>query len=594
MVKPPGRLIPDAETRYDLARVALGEAEADLALVGGTVVNVYIGELLSGETVLIKGDRIAYVGKDAARSIGPRTRVIDATNKTLIPGFIDGHTHADYIYPVAELVRYAMMGGTTTIITEASMLVFPLGYFGITEFMRSTQGQPIKFFITVPPMVTINPAASKHAIQVGELRRLLRKREVLGLGEVYWAPATKGDPRVLELITETRKQSGNIEGHTAGARGNKLQAYVSLGVSSCHEPITADEVKERLQAGLTVFIREGVTRSDLEVIAKIKNENIDFRYLALASDGLSPEQLVKRGYMEFLVQKAIQLGFDPVRAIQMATINVAQHFNLGDAVGGIAPGRFADISIIPDLDTIIPECVISNGQVVAQDSDLLVAPRQHRYSKSALSSVHLPSEFTARDFAVPVKDDHDHIKVRVIDIVTDLITREALIDLPVTNGQVQLDIGQDALKIATVERVHQPGQTFIGFVRGTGIKYGAIASSLAIDSWDIVVVGASEADMAQAVNRVRELSGGVVVCADSQVLAELPCPVGGVISPESIGVIADKLDRIQKAVAKLGCILPDVGKTLAFLTSESVPFLRICEHGLIDVRQNSFVDLVVT
>jgi adenine deaminase len=593
MVKPPGCLIPDAETRYNLARVALGEAEADLALVGGTVVNVYTGELLGGETVLIKGDRIAYVGKDAARSIGPQTRVIDATDKTLIPGFIDGHTHADYIYSVAELARYALIGGTTTIITEASMLVFPLGYSGIVEFLRSTRDQPVKFFLTVPPMATINPTAGKHAIQVGELRRLLGREEVLGLGEVYWTPATKGDPRVLELITETRKQGGQIEGHTAGARGNKLQAYVSLGISSCHEPITADEVKERLQAGLTVFIREGVTRSDLEVIAKIKDERIDFRYLALASDGLSPEQLINRGYMEFLVQKAVRLGFDPLRAIQMATINVAQHFNLDDAVGGIAPGRFADISIIPDLDTILPECVISNGRVVAQNGDLLVATRRHRYSKPARSSVRLPGEFAAGDFTVPAKGNPDHIKVRVIDIVTDLITREAILDLPVAGGQVQRDVGRDVLKIAAVERVHQPGRTFVGFVRGTGIKHGAIASSLAIDSWDLIVVGASEADMAQAVNRVRELSGGVAVSADRRILAEMAFPIGGVISTEPMAVIADKLAQVQKAAAELGCTLPDVGQTLAFITSESVPFLRICEHGLIDVKQNSFVDLVV-
>ena len=577
----------------EVMKVSLGEAEADLAIVNGNIVNVYTGEVLAGDIVLIKGDKIAYVGKNADKSIGSITQVIDATGKTLIPGLIDGHTHLDFIYSVSELAKYAIKGGTTTIITEVSGFVFPLGYQGIIEFLRSARNQLIKIFVTAPSMVTINPAAKEHLLNVDQLRRLLRRKEVLGLGESYWGPVVEGDPRILDLIAETMKAGKKVDGHSAGARGNKLQAYISLGITSCHEPVTAEEVLERLRSGLTVFVREGVARSDLEAISKIKDENIDFRRLALATDGLEPDQLINNGYMEFIVQKAINLGFEPIVAIQMATINVAQHFAIDDTIGGIAPGKYADIIIIPDLKTIQPECVISNGLMVAKDGELLVQPRKHAYPKSTQNSIHLPSNFTAEDFAIPVKSSRSQVKVRVIDLITDSLTREAIIDMPVSDGLAQLDISQDILKIAAIERTHQQGKTFVGFARGTGLKYGAIASSMPTDCWDMVVIGASDADMAQAVNRIRELHGGTVVCADNKVLAELALPIGGVVSLEPMETIADKLRNIQQAVVNLGCVLPNISNTLAFLASEAVPFLRICQQGLIDIRQNRIIDLMV-
>jgi len=575
----------------ELMKVALGETEADLAIVNGAIVNVYTGEVLSGDTVLIKRDKIAYVGPNAERSIGASTRVIDAAGKTIIPGLIDGHTHLDFIYSVSELARYAMRGGTTTIITEVSGLVFPMGYEGIIEFLRSARNQPIKIFITAPPMVTLNPVATEYALSVSELRKLLRRKEVLGLGESYWSPVIDGDPRTLDLIAETINAGKKVDGHSAGARGNKLQAYIASGVSSCHEPTTAEETLERLRAGLTVFAREGVARSDLETISPIKDENIDFRRLSLATDGLGPDQLINYGYMDYVVQKAINLGFDPVVAIQMATINAAQRFAIDDTIGGIAPGRYADILIVPDPKTIQPEYVISNGQVVARDGKLLVEPRKHNYSKSSRDSIHLPKDFDASDFAIPVKGG-SQVKVRAINMVTDSLTKEALADVPASDGQAPVDTSQDLVKIAAIERTYQAGKTFVGFIKGTGLKHGAVASSMPTDCWDIIVIGASETDMAQAVNRIRELHGAIVVCADSKVVAEIALPIGGVISPEPMETIADKINKIQQAAARLGCTLPDIRDTMSFLGSEAIPFLRICEQGLIDLKQNRIVDLI--
>jgi adenine deaminase len=294
-----------------------------------------------------------------------------------------------------------------------------------------------------------------------------------------------------------------------------------------------------------------------------------------------------------VVQKAIDLGFSPVQAIQMATINVAQHFAIDDVIGGIAPGKYADIVIIPDLKTIRPEYVISNGQVVAQDGQTVVLPRKHRYPQSIRGSIRLTKNFTANDFAIPVTSSRSEVKVRLIDQVTNLLTREEFIDMSVSGGQLKPDTSKGILKVAAIERSFGTGKSFVGLIRGIGLKQGAIATSATWDCGDIIVVGVGESDMAQAVNRVKELDGGMVVCAAGRILAEIALPVAGGISTEPMETIADKLRRVQQAATDLGGNFPDIRITLAVLPTPAIPFLRICEHGLVNLRQNEFVDLIV-
>ncbi len=584
----------DIEKSRQLMRVALGEVEADLAVINGSIVNVYTGEVIDGDTVLVKGDRVAYVGKKPGRSIGPGTRIIDAAGRVLVPGFIDGHTHLlNGMYSISEVLRYAIKGGTTTIITETMEFGFSLGYRGIIESIRSVRNQPVKVYITIPPMVSISPVAQANVLTVEEMDRLLRYREVLGLGESFWGPVIEDEGQNLRLIAQTVKSGRLVDGHTAGARGNKLQAYTSLGVTSCHEPTTAEEVLERLRLGLYIMVREGETRREMEAVARMKDDDVDFRRMILASDGLGPWQLVEDGYMEFILQKAINLGFDPVRAIQMVTLNVAQRFGLDDTTGGIAPGKFADMVIIPDLRTIRPECVISNGQVVARDGDVIVQPRKHRYGKETRDSVHLRREFMADDFAVPAGGRRDKARVRVIDQETYLVTREAVLELPVADGWILPDTGQDVIKVAAIERVHNSGRMFTGFVRGLGFKRGAIAATTSWDTCDMVVAGVDEVDMAVAVNRIRELNGGIVVCVRGEIVAEISLPVAGLITSLSMESISAALHHIQQAAAGLGCTQPDIRQTLSVLTTGGIPFLRIYESGLVDIRQNRFVDLLV-
>ncbi|MFC1980494.1 adenine deaminase C-terminal domain-containing protein [Chloroflexota bacterium] len=581
------------EKIHELMKVALGEAEADLAIVGGDIVNVYTGEVLTRDTVLIKGDKIAYVGKNAGKSIGSSTQVIDASGNTLIPGFIDGHTHMDYIHSVSELLKYAIKSGTTTIITESTQIAFPLGYQGIIQFLKATKNQPLKIFSVAPLMATISPLAREHAITTGELRKLLRRKEVIGLGESYWNYVIQGDQRILDFIAETKKSGKKLDGHGAGARDNKLQAYISSGISSCHESTTVEEIMERLRLGALVLIREGWVRSELKVVFKIKDEKIDFRKLALSSDGTQPGRLFTEGYMESIVQKAIDLGFEPVTAIQMATINIAQHLGMDNFIGGIAPGKYADIVIIPDIRTIQPEYVISNGQVIAKNGQIVVQPRKHAFPKTMKSSVHLTRNFDATDFAIPLESNSNKARVRVIEQVTGLVTREAIMDVPVSDGLLQSDTSEDILKVAAIERTYLPGKTFVGFIRGTGLKRGAIATSTTWDTCDIIVVGTHEADMARAVNRLKELDGGIVVCDGNKILAEISLPFGGIFSTQPMEILAHELQDIQQAAANMGCALPDICVTLSVLSTPAIPYLRICEQGLVDIKQNRFVDLIV-
>lgn len=571
-------------------QVALGEAEADLAIINGAVVNVYTGEIEKA-SVLIKGERIAYVGNDTAKSIGSKTEVIDAAGKTLVPGFLDGHTHIDGPYSISGILRYAIAGGTTTIITEVSDIGSVLGYEGIVQFLASIKNQPVKVFVVVPPLVTLSPVTEAHALTVPQLRQLLRRRDVLGLGEVYWGDVVNGQQRALDLIAETIRQGKKVEGHSAGATGQKLQAYVSSGVSSCHEPISAEEVRERIKLGLFILIREGAVRKELEAISQIKDDDNAHSRLAISTDGVAPEQLISGGYMEFVVQKAIDLGFEPIRAIQMATVNVARYFAMDDDIGGIAPGKYADIAIIPNLRIIKAEYVISNGRLVSRNGQVLVPPREHRYPQSFWNTVQLARGFAADDFAIPVQGRQ--LKVRLIDQVTNLVTREEFIDMPVTDGQLKADVGRDILKVAAIERSYGTGQNFVGLIRGLGLRRGAMATTDVWDCGDIIVVGADENDMARAVNRIKELRGGSVVCAGGRIVAELALPVAGEISTEPMEAIAEKIQRIQEAVTELGGSSPNFGLTLAVLTSPAIPFLRICESGLFSLRENSFVDLIV-
>ena len=580
------------EETSQLMKVALGEEKADLAVLNAKIVNVYTGELLEDQSVTVKGKWIAYVGPNAGDGMGPQTEVIDARGQTVIPGLIEGHTHIAWLYSACEFLKYAMTGGTTTVITETFEIYPVSGYDGVVDFLESLKDQPIKLFGTAPAMISISQAA--RGIPPETLEKLLDREDVLGLGESYWQAVLQEPDGILTLYEQTLTAGKTLEGHSAGARDKKLAAYVDLGISSCHEPINADQVLERLRMGLHIMVREGSIRRDLAEISKIKDRGIDLRRLILSTDGVTPEDLIAKGYLEYVLQKAIDCGFDPVEAIQMATLNVAEHFSLDAFIGGIAPGRYADMVIIPDVHTIKAQWVISNGKVIAREGQLLASPRNHPYTTRSLNSIQLYRDTKPADFKIHVNDNPDSATVRVIDLVTDLVTAELKMQLPVSDGELKPDIDQDILKVSAIDRTNQPGKFFNGLIKGFGLKSGAMACSAAWDSSDIVAVGANEDDMAAAVNRIRALQGGAALCEKGEILAELPLPIFGIMSDLPIEDISRRLKQIRKTAAALGVPHPDPLLTLITLTGAAIPYLRICEEGLVNLKDGQTRPLVAS
>jgi len=376
-----------------------------------------------------------------------------------------------------------------------------------------------------------------------------------------------------------------VEGHAAGCRNDKLSAYLSFGVSSCHESISIEEVLEKLRLGLWVMIREGSIRKELDEIAEISNMRLDFRRLVLVSDGIDPRDLTENGYMGSVVQRAIDLGFDPIVAIQMATLNPAEHFGLDPFIGGIAPGKCADIVIIPDLRTIEAEYVISNGVIIAQGGELRVRPGRVGLPRMGLKNIRVNSS----DFSVPSKGNGP-VNVRTIDQITGLVTKETILEMLPRSSELKADPGNDVLKVSFI---NCDGRIFTGFIRGLGIKAGALATSGCWETFGIVVTGVDEEDMTLAVNRVSELGGGIVLYRNGKRQAELPLPIGGLISNLTMKEIAKRLKAIQEKAEELGFRYTDVTLTLATLTTPAIPFLRISEDGLVDLRTGQLVESIL-
>ncbi len=588
------RRSPDASQIQSLVNVALGEEKADLVIRGGDVVNVYTGEILRGWSVATKEQWIAFVGEDAAHTIGPETRVIEASGKTVIPGLIDGHAHVMHTHATLdEFLKYVIRSGTTTIITETLDFCFALGYEGIVDFLDSVQNQPIKIFATAPSTLANGQPDYTGVITPAQFRRLLDREDILGLGESNWVRVTRGDNRLLKLFAEALSRGKRLEGHSAGAKGNKLAAFAASGNSSCHEAITAEEALERLRLGMHVMIREGDVRTDLEAIAPIKDRGIDFRRLVLTTDGIGARHLLDQGYLDAAVRKAIALGFPPVAAVQMVTLNVAEHFGIDTIVGGIAPGKYADMVVTPDLKTLTPQYVISNGRIVASEGKLLIRPLRHTYPPAARKTVRLPRKFTARDFIIRVKDSSEAVTARVIDLGNGIANKEAHVTMPLLQGEIKIDTDRDILKVAAIDRIMNSAKMFVGLIRGFGLKRGAFAATAAWDVANIVVVGASERDMAGAVNRIRELQGGAVVYADGKVIVELPMPIAGQTSELRMEAIAERMASIQKELERLGCKLPYAHLMLNTLTTTIVPALRLSTDGLLGIKEGELLDLLV-
>lgn len=580
---------PDISTRAALMQLAAGEGEADLTILDAQLLNVFTGELIDGVTVTVKEEWIAGVGKDQPACIGPQTTVVQGNGRTLIPGLIDGHTHLAWLFHPATFLEGILSSGTTSLITETMEVLPVAGLNGVIEFLGSMANQPLKVWGTAPAMGSINPLL--QGIDAHDLAVLLAREDILGMGEAYWQFVLQSPDKVLEGFQQTRLAGKTLEGHSAGARGPKLSAYAAAGISSCHEPITAEETLDRIRLGMHVMIREGSIRRDLSAMLPLSQKNIDHRRLVLATDGIDAEDLAVKGYMEYVVQKAIDGGFDPACAVQMATLNVAEHFHLDGVVGAIAPGRQADMVLIPDLKTIRPEMVISRGQVAVQDGQMLASVRRHSFAPFCYQTVDVAGEVTASDFRITGQTGANQADMRVIEMVTDLVTREHIIQVAIVGGTVSADPGQDLAKVAAIDRQFNPGRRFVGLIKGFGLKHGAIAASAGWDSADIIIIGVDDDDMALAVNCIHQLQGGAVVCIDGEIVAEMPLPIFGLLSEKAPDDIRNELGGVNQAAAKAGVPFPNPLLTLIALSGAAIPFFRICSAGLVNLKDGKLLEL---
>lgn len=574
-----------------LLETALGNQPATLVIRDGTLLDVYTGRVVPHRSLAIAGKWIAYVGPDASHTIGEETRLIDADGRILAPGYIDPHTHIANYCDISDILQYAIPGGTTTFVTEVESYGFAAGSEGLWAFLEQIRNRPVKIFCLIPPLVTLSPAVEPLFISREEMTELLREDVVLGLGESYWQNAIlTSDDRVLELMRETLKAGKSVQGHAAGASDRRLAAYGSVGALSCHEAVSPEDILARLELGFCTMLREGFIRRDLESLRPLIG-TIDLRRCTLSTDGVDPELLLSQGYFQNVVQKAVDMGLTPLEALRMATLNPAEHFGLDHLVGGLSPGRFADVLLLPEMGMMKPDLVISEGRVVAENGRTIVPLPRIPYSVNLYTTIRMPP-VTPETFTLPREAGLYGESIRTVEIQSNgLVTREGHFMIPEGAEEISPDPQKDLLKLVFIERVSGRGEKFVGFVRGWGQKKGAVASSLAWDVSGIVAVGANDRDLAVAVNRVIRDQGGTALALEGEISLHIPFPVAGYVSEMKILDLARELEAFKRATRELGVTHDSPHLTLITLTSAAIPFIRITEKGYYRFRENDYVGL---
>ena len=574
------------EQRVEVIQTALGKVKADVVLAGGQFVNVYSGEILPNLWVVVKKNRIAYVGPPHPELVGDNTGVHDLEGRFLVPGFIDGHTHLDSIFQVRAYAQYALAYGNTTAISEVAMIANAMGVKGVEFFLHETEKLPLRVFVLAPPLVPPFPELESSRPFPGDyFRDLLARERCLGVGETYWPRVISLEERALRQYEFSDVVGKTKEGHAAGARNMKLAAYAAAGTSSCHEATDSDEALERLRLGIAVMIREGYIRRELEAISGISKLPVDLHNVMIVTDLADPEELVKKGGMNLLLKKAVALGFDPVKAIQMVTINVAQYFGLRD-MGGLAPGKVADMVVVDDLENFRCHQVWADGQLVAQDGKLVTRLSDYAYPDAAKRSIAI-RKVSPEVFQIHANAEVE--KIRVVEIINETITRETVYQMKSIDGKWLSVPEEDILKAAVFNKSQSDATPSLCFIKGVGLRKGAIATSLIWDTNNILVIGTSDKEMAAALNQLVCLGGGAVVVKDQEVIAQLPLPVCGIISTESLPVIVQKMKDLEKACQRLGSSLTRTLLTIETLPFTGLPYLRPTDKGLADIRKGKLV-----
>jgi adenine deaminase len=556
-----------------LIAVARGQTPADLILTNARIVNVFTGEIEPGNVAIYDG-YIAGIGdyRQAKESI-------DLKEKYLLPGLINGHVHIESsMLDVGQYARAIIPRGTTALITDLHEIANVCGLEGIRYVLESARRLPLDIFLMAPSCVPATHMETAGAeIGVKEVRRLLRLKQCRGLGEVMNYPGViHGDKTVLGKIASAKGKV--VDGHAPGLSGKDLNAYVSAGIQSDHESVVLKEAQEKLRRGIYIMIREGSSEKNLETLLPLVNDETYHRCL-LVVDDRSCVDLLNDGDIDAVVRKAIRLGLNPVRAIQMASINTAEYFRL-ERLGAVAPGCFANLIVTNDLSAFPIDMVFYHGRLVGKERKPLFS--MQKSGKQTMTDTVKVKPFRVEALRLKAKGN----TVPVIEIIPgQIITRKRMEKVKITDGYIVPDMQRDLLKLVVVERHKRTGNIGLGLVTGFGLKRGALASSIAHDSHNIVAVGTNDSDIYTAIKQIEKMEGGLVVVADEKVIASLPLPVAGLLSNEPLETVVNKLDKVEKAAAELGVKLVSPFSTLSFIALPVIPELRLTDMGMVDVRE---------
>ncbi len=572
-----------------LNSVAMGDKKADLILKNCKLLSVYTREVIPETDVAIVGDRIAYIGSDASHTIGPKTKVIDVNNKYVSPGFADPHLHIDQFVLPSEFAKQALLCGVTSLFSDPIDIVSVAGYKGFQEFLRLGNDLPIRIFQVVPGGLPVDAkfSHSKH-LSLSQEKAALKNSNVLGLGEVFsWTKVTLREPKTMKSLFHMLECDCIINGHTAGASDKKLNAYVSSGILSCHEPINFDQVLERLRLGMWIMIREGSIRRDLkEIIPRVLSHDVYLNRLMFCSDGLDPIDLKKFGHIDHCVREAISLGVKPIDAISMASKNTFDYYNMGKDLGGVAPGKLADILIFDDLKSFKPNMVFVGGKLVVSNGSIIKNPKKKSIPSWIKNTVKL-NKLSKSDFMI--KSKKENVMANTISMQTEIITKIGSSELTVKDGNVTASLDSDIWKVAAFDRTNQKNQHSVGFLENFGADIGAFASTWSFHENDLIVIGSNESDMAIASNHLIKNQGGLAVVRSGKLLASLFLPFGGIISTSSFEKTLSDFEKINNTIVDLGCKFDRPHLLPLFLPFLALPSVRILSSGIIDVKKRQYI-----
>ena len=551
--------------------VAKGHKKADLVIKCAKVINVFSEEIYETDVAIVE-DKIVGLGKDYEGE-----KEIDVGGKYLSPAFIDGHVHLEsaMLLP-SEFAKIVVPSGTTTVIADPHEIANVMGLQGISFMRESTKNLPLDVYMMLPSCVpATNLETSGVDLNSYDLALLIDAPWVLGVAEMMNFPGiVEKDKNALSKVKLGLEKDKKIDGHSPHLTGKDLCAYVSAGVCSDHECTTPDEALEKMRLGMSIMVREGTAAKDLDSLVPLMKK-YNTRKCMFVTDDRHPQDLY--GHIAHMVKKAVKNGVDPIKAIQMASINTAEYFKLSN-LGAIAPGYKADFLVLDDLQDFNPRLVFKNGQLVAKDGKMTVDLKDLTPPpiRGSVNIKYLYKE----NLQIPAKSE----KIKVINVIENqLITTKSIKKAKSENGFIVSDIDNDILKIAVIERHLASGNIGLGFVRGFGLKSGAIASTVAHDSHNMIIVGTNDEDMYLAAVELVKSQGGKVVVENGKVLAKLELPIAGLMSNKPAEKVISQLKTLNEAVSQIHCKISDPFMSMAFLSLAVIPELKITDKGLIDV-----------